>query len=81
MATKYHEKNVHSQCVSCNHFNSGEQFKYSIRLDDVYGEGTAKELLEMSKTMVKKTDAEIKELQKLYLKKSKEEAKKRNINL
>jgi len=80
-ATKYHEKNVHAQCVNCNHFNAGMQYEYALKLDEVYGEGTAMELRALSQTTMKATEAEVKELNKHYRQKSKEEAKKRGINL
>lgn len=43
-ATRYEPENVNLQCVRCNTFNSGEQYKYSLALDLKYGVGTAKKL-------------------------------------
>ena len=35
------EINCQPQCVACNMFKSGEQFKFHINLDVKYGEGTS----------------------------------------
>lgn len=39
--TRYNERNAHAQCVSCNTFNQGQQFEYSLFLDKKYGRDTA----------------------------------------
>ena len=44
MSTRYDAKNCFSQCVACNMFRSGEQYKFGLALDAKYGEGTAEEL-------------------------------------
>ena len=44
MATRFDEENCQIQCVKCNIFDSGQQYIFSIRLDEKYGEGTAEEL-------------------------------------
>jgi ribosome-binding protein aMBF1 (putative translation factor) len=49
MSTRWHEQNVQFQCKRCNGFRSGEQYLYSIRLDQDHGEGTAEKLLRTSK--------------------------------
>jgi hypothetical protein len=49
MSTRWDEKNVQFQCKRCNGFRSGEQYKFSIELDKLYGEGTAEALLIASK--------------------------------
>lgn len=43
-STRWDELNVNLQCAGCNMFNKGEQYKYSIALEDKYGKGTAQEL-------------------------------------
>ncbi len=40
----FNEENVNAQCCTCNTFNEGEQYAYSIQLDGKYGDGTAKKL-------------------------------------
>ena len=45
MATRYSEDgNCEVQCVACNMFRGGEQYKFALGLDSKYGEGTAEEL-------------------------------------
>tara|TARA_R110002020_G_scaffold11041_3_gene42052 strand:+ start:571 stop:978 length:408 start_codon:yes stop_codon:yes gene_type:complete len=44
MATRYDEQNCAVQCIGCNCFKQGEQFRFSIYIDSKYGEGTAEEL-------------------------------------
>lgn len=43
-SVKYHERNVHAQCLSCNGFEDGRQGRYAINLDTRYGRGTAAQL-------------------------------------
>lgn len=43
-STRWDEKNCAVQCISCNCFSQGEQFKFSIYIDSKYGEGTSEEL-------------------------------------
>jgi hypothetical protein len=78
-ATKFDEKNVHLQCVSCNTYNAGRQYEYSIELDRRYGEGTAEELLQKSNELKKFTKSEIDELTKEYKEKVKQLKNKKNI--
>ena len=44
LATRFDEENCQPQCVGCNMFKQGEQYKFAINLDTKYGEGTAEEL-------------------------------------
>ena len=44
LATRFDEHNCQPQCVACNMFKGGEQYKFSVALDSKYGEGTAEEL-------------------------------------
>jgi len=48
-ATRYDPKNCALQCVSCNTFNQGRQFKFGKAIDDRWGEGTANKLEQKSK--------------------------------
>lgn len=59
MSTRWDEQNVQFQCKRCNGFRSGEQFQYSRKLDEQYGEGTAEELFVASKQTRKWTRAEL----------------------
>jgi hypothetical protein len=49
MSTRYDEQNCQVQCVGCNMFKFGEQFKFSLALDSKYGKGTAEDLLHKAK--------------------------------
>lgn len=55
MATRYDEQNCFSQCISCNMFRGGEQYKFALALDAKYGEGAAEELEFLSRLSVKFT--------------------------
>ena len=52
-ATRWNEQNCAVQCVKCNMYEQGEQFKFSLHLDGRYGEGTAKELEYLAKQITK----------------------------
>ena len=52
-ATRWNQKNCAVQCISCNCFQQGQQYKFSIYLDGKYGEGTAKELEYLAKQITK----------------------------
>ena len=67
-ATRWDERNVHAQCVACNVFKYGEQYKYSLYL----GENLSKELYNKSLGVVKFTDIEIIEMIEEYNEKSKD---------
>jgi|TARA_R110002020_G_scaffold443610_1_gene654865 hypothetical protein len=43
MATRYDERNQ-IQCIKCNMFEQGEQYKFALALDAKYGEGTAEDM-------------------------------------
>ena len=53
MATRYDEQNCFSQCVACNMFRGGEQFRFGLAIDSKYGEGKAEELEFLARTTVK----------------------------
>lgn len=67
-ATRWNEDNVHAQCVACNVFRYGEQYKFSLYL----GDKLSKELLEESRLTTKFTDIEIIEMIEEYNEKIKE---------
>lgn len=66
MATRYDERNVHPQCKRCNNFEGGEQHIHGEEIDNLYGQGTARELLEKSHTIRKYTIPELKDLFEYY---------------
>ena len=53
LATRFDEENCQVQCVKCNVYAWGEQYKFALALDHKYGEGTAQELQYLAKTIVK----------------------------
>jgi hypothetical protein len=56
MSTRYSEEgNCEVQCVACNMFRGGEQYKFALALDSKYGEGTAQELESLARLTVKLT--------------------------
>ncbi len=61
MATRFDEENCQVQCVACNMFRSGEQYKFGLALDSKYGEGTAEELEHTSRSILKISRVEYEE--------------------
>jgi hypothetical protein len=57
-STRWNEDNVHPQCVACNMFRSGEQYKYSIFL----GTDKANKLFLQSQKIVKFANNEIEQM-------------------
>ena len=55
LATRFDEENCQNQCVGCNMFKQGEQYKFALNLNAKYGEGTAEELESLARTIVKFT--------------------------
>ena len=53
-ATRWNEQNCQVQCVACNMFGQGEQFRFGLNIDVKYGAGTSEELQFLSKTSLKK---------------------------
>ena len=65
-STRWHPQNVQVQCVSCNIFKAGEQFKFAQNLDDEHGVGTAEKLQYLSNQAGKYTIPELRKLVKRY---------------
>ena len=61
LATRFDEVNCQVQCVGCNMFKQGEQYKFALALDANYGEGTADELLYLAKPTIKISRADYEE--------------------
>ena len=53
LTTRWNEINCQVGCVKCNVYNYGEQYKFSIYLDNKYGEGTAQELEFLARQITK----------------------------
>lgn len=65
-STRWDDKNVQVQCKACNVFKHGEQFKFSLKLDQVYGKGTAEELMIKSNNLQKISNFELESLIEEY---------------
>lgn len=61
-STRWDPTNCAFQCVRCNSFRSGEQFRFALHLDQDHGEGTAEALLIKSKQTRKFTHAELEQM-------------------
>lgn len=61
-STRWDERNVKPQCVACNVYRAGEQYKFSLYL----GNNLAEELHNKSKNIVKFTNVELEELISSY---------------
>jgi len=60
-STRWNEQNCQVQCVKCNMFGQGEQFKFALGLNAMYGEGTAEELEYLARNTVKLSRADYEE--------------------
>ena len=62
LATRFSEDgNCEVQCIKCNIFDSGQQYIFSLRLDEKYGEGRAQELQFLARTTLKISRVEYEE--------------------
>ena len=52
-STRWNKINCQVQCVKCNLYEQGEQFRFGIALDSKYGEGTSEEIEFLSRTITK----------------------------
>ena len=75
LTTRWDLKNCQVQCVGCNMFKAGEQYKFSLALDGKYGEGTAAELEILATGTLKITRVEYKDFV-CYYKRAVEKLKK-----
>lgn len=66
LSTRWDEMNCQVQCVGCNVYKYGEQYKFSIGLDAKYGGGTAEEMLIKSREIYKVMDKELIDKIKYY---------------
>ena len=71
-STRWDEVNVQVQCVKCNMYRQGEQYKFGLYLDQRFGDGTAEELEIRSKTIVKLNRTDYEEAIERYKQKIKE---------
>lgn len=57
-STRWHEKNVHAQCRSCNRFDEGNAAGYALFMLDKYGKDTVDYLRALSRETAKFSDFE-----------------------
>ena len=60
-ATRWNKWNCQVQCVKCNMFEQGEQWKFGLNINAKYGDGTSKELEFLAQTSIKKMRVEYEE--------------------
>ena len=65
-STRWDEINCQVQCAGCNVFKYGEQFIFSQRLDQKFGEGTSRRLHIKAKQILKLSDNDLEDLIKRY---------------
>lgn len=71
-STRWDEVNVQVQCVKCNLFRQGEQYKFGLYLDQRFGDGKAEELENRAKTIVKLNRVDYEEAIERYKQKIRE---------
>ena len=65
-STRWDKINCQVQCVLCNVFNYGEQYKFSVNIDAKYGQGTAERLSIKAQQIIKLSNFEIEDMIKRY---------------
>ena len=66
-STRWDERNVKPQCVACNVYRAGEQYRYSLYL----GNNLSEQLLKESRELRKFTNNELEEMTNYYSEKLK----------
>lgn len=59
---RYSEENTGPQCYGCNVMQQGRQYTFSLEIDKLYGEGTAKRLHQEAKQPHQFTIPELEEV-------------------
>jgi hypothetical protein len=80
MSTRFLERNCAPQCYACNVGMSGMQYEYGKRLDKIYGEGMADQVVKASKEVRKFTSEEMVELIEFYKDKVEKLKKQKDIS-
>lgn len=60
--TRWDEQNCNAQCIGCNMFKYGEQYKYALAVDMKYGDGTATKLAQRANEIKKWSISELEEI-------------------
>jgi hypothetical protein len=64
-ATRWDPVNVQFQCKRCN-MNGGKQFEFGLKIDGIYGDGTAQEILIKSQRPARYSVADLEQMIRLY---------------
>jgi len=81
-ATRFNEQNCHAQCISCNSFEDGREYKHAKEIDKKYGSGTADKLQALGAARGARSKLEkyrLKEIADKYKEKVKEKEKELGI--
>ena len=70
-STRFHEQNVHVQCMGCNMYDQGRQYDHGQYIDSQYGEGTAAGLRKLSTGLKQFKTFELEEMISSYKEKVK----------
>ena len=58
-STRWNEINCQVQCVGCNVYRYGEQYKFGVKLNQIYGEGCSQNLDTTTRQIYKIKDFEL----------------------
>ena len=65
-STRWDVDNCKVQCYGCNVMKYGEQYKFGLKLDQQFGNGTAEKLLIKSKQVIKYSNEDLLEMINKY---------------
>lgn len=72
LSTRWDERNTALQCPYCNVYCQGQQYFFSVFIEQRHGVGTVEKLIQKSKQTIKITKSEYQEMISVYKKKVKE---------
>tara|TARA_Y100001937_G_C7102844_1_gene323389 strand:+ start:402 stop:866 length:465 start_codon:yes stop_codon:yes gene_type:complete len=79
LSTRFHEQNVHAQCVKCNQYGAGEQYIHGIRIRQKYGDQVLEEIIQQKERLTKYSKEELMSMAREYKKKYEHECRKKDI--
>lgn len=62
MSTRFDYKNLAKQCWSCNRFQGGRPYEFSLHIDKTWGKGTSTKLFKASQKLKQWDDRELDQL-------------------
>jgi hypothetical protein len=81
LSTRYDERNCAAQSVYSNTYLQGEQYEFGKYIDQRWGEGTADELSEKARQLVKYTKQDYEDMVKDYREKARSIADEKGIEI